>query len=352
MDRLGIAIYDSYYGEKNWLSAVDIIECAKYADEEGLNSVWLNEDKGRDAIALLSLISAKTRQIKLATGIVNIYARSAMQIAMGVGTVHELSEGRAILGIGTGHKYSVTNGHGLPIENVVSRTREYVTLIRKALSGSSFTHQGRLFKLNSARLGFRPPSSLIPIYLAARNPNMIRLAGEIADGLLIFLAPPRLIESDVKEQLKEGAEKAEGRDPQQIDIACWIPCCLTEDSQHADYVAKRTIIQYTRNPRLDSVLWDRLGFLDSIQKVRSALGQAAEKEKVGGERLEKAIKLVPEELSKTIVLAGNENQIERGLQDYVSAGVKLPILMPMSFEEGKSEIMKVIRRSKAINSHT
>ena len=140
--RIGIDFKDEGTGSE--LSARDVLDLARQAEAAGFESMWLNEDIGRDSIAMLAAISTTTKSIGVGTAIVNVYTRSAFQIAMAAATLDELSQGRARLGLSVGHHPWNDLAHGIPLEAPLARLREYVQFIRKALSGKQFTHEWTL----------------------------------------------------------------------------------------------------------------------------------------------------------------------------------------------------------------
>ena len=99
--RIGIDFKDEGTGSE--LSARDVLDLARQAEAAGIESLWLNEDIGRDSIAMLSAIATTTKSIGVGTAIINVYTRSAFQIAMAAATLDDLSQGRARLGLSVGH---------------------------------------------------------------------------------------------------------------------------------------------------------------------------------------------------------------------------------------------------------
>ena len=115
--RIGIDFKDEGTGSE--LSARDVLDLARQAEAAGFESMWLNEDIGRDSIAMLAAISTTTKSIDVGTAIVNVYTRSAFQIAMAAATLDELSQGRARLGLSVGHHPWNDLAHGIPLGSAV-----------------------------------------------------------------------------------------------------------------------------------------------------------------------------------------------------------------------------------------
>lgn len=328
-NALGVNIKDEYYSASNWFRADEIIRASRLAEQGGFHSVWLNEDVGRDSFAMLSSISSQTQKIGLGTAIVNVYARSPMQIAMGIATLDELSNGRAILGLGVGHDRSVLAGHGIQPHKPWERMREYVTIITKALSGEDFSYLGKFFQPKNSRLNYEIPRRKIPIYLGAGSNKTVQLAGEIADGVLINMSSTKHITDEVIPNLKKGALAAK-RNPKDLKVTAILHCYLDADPQHAIDAARRSIARYSRRKSFREMV-SNLGFSDDILKVHEAvLGQ--------GESV--AFKLVPSELAKELALIGSADDISTRINDFVKAGVNLPVLTIRTWSGGGIKLVE------------
>lgn len=147
---MGLNIYDDYYAPINWFKAEEIAHAVRLAEQNGVHSVWLNEDIERDSFVMLGNLAAQTSQIGLATGVANVYTRSAVQIAMASATLNELSNGRAILGVG--YSGAVSAGQGIKMNYSLQRAREYITVLRKMLSGKRFSYHGVYYHIKNCRL--------------------------------------------------------------------------------------------------------------------------------------------------------------------------------------------------------
>src|SRR5262249_38604424 len=147
-------------------------------------SLWSGENWGRDNVTLLSYVAAHTDRIGVGTSIMNVFSRSPALIAQTAATLDELSGGRASIGLGTSGALVIEQWHGVPYRKPLQRTREYIEIIRLALSGERVNYDGEIFHLQRFRLGFNPPRTNIPIYVAALGPKNVELTGELADGWL------------------------------------------------------------------------------------------------------------------------------------------------------------------------
>src|ERR1700742_3211670 len=124
--------------------AAETIADVKLADDSGVDSVWVTENWGQDPFTLLSLLAYETKRIKLATGIVHIYARSPAVLAQHVATLDQLSGGRVILGLGPSGPRVVEHFHGVKFEKPLTRMREYVDIINLLLRGDKLVYDGAI----------------------------------------------------------------------------------------------------------------------------------------------------------------------------------------------------------------
>jgi F420-dependent oxidoreductase-like protein len=189
-----LALNLGYWGNENTRDHVDL---AKEADRLGYSSVWAAEAYGSDAPTVLSWIAAQTERIDVGSAVMQIPARTPAATAMTAATLDALSGGRFRLGLGVSGPQVSEGWHGVRFDEPLARTREYVDVVRLALSRQRLRYEGRHWALplpdgpgKALQLTVRPERERIPVYLAAIGPRNLELTGEIADGwLAIFYAP-------------------------------------------------------------------------------------------------------------------------------------------------------------------
>jgi F420-dependent oxidoreductase-like protein len=231
MDRIGLT-FGSRTGDTR-----EIISLAQRAEALGYETFWLGESWGRESLTILSYVAAKTDRIGIATGIVNVFSRSAAIIAQAAATLDELSGGRFTLGLGTSGPILVEQWHGVPYANPLQRTREYIEVIRLVLSGERVNYNGELLHLERFRLPFTPPRRQIPVFVAAFGPKNLALTGELADGWLpIYLHPGRY--DDMTARIEAGARRA-GRQLSDIRIDPWILTAVVESEDEREQVLRQ-----------------------------------------------------------------------------------------------------------------
>ena len=205
-----------------WFTPTEQVDLAVLADELGLDSVWVSEAWGQDAVSVLGLLAGKTERVALGSGLFQIPARAPAATAMAAATLDVLSKGRFRLGLGVSGPQVSEGWYGVPFARPVSRTREYVEIVRTALARKTLVHEGREYRIpldgaKPLKLLAKPVQARIPIYLGAVGPKAVEQAGEIADGWLPFMLDPEHA-ATLLEPLDRGLAKA-GRTRADIDIA-------------------------------------------------------------------------------------------------------------------------------------
>jgi 5,10-methylenetetrahydromethanopterin reductase len=306
------------------------VEFARYAEARGLHSCWLHEAYwNRDALTYLAAMAAGTRQLGLGTGCINPYTRHPVLIAASLASIDELSGGRVAMGFGTGYPARLRE-QGIALSHPIAAMRESITLIRRLWQGEKVTHAGRIFSLTNVAVTVRPAHP-IPVYLAGWGPRMLRLAGELCEGYLA-----RAVESPASCRRLVGAVReaaaAGGRGAESVDAAAYILCAVDRSRVAARAAMRRDpFVVYQLAVIEDRVLAE--SELDPASKRRIA-------EPFWRGDLEEASRQVGDELLDAFTLAGTADDVLERLTAYVEAGVRLPILQPVSVEE--AEVQRVI----------
>jgi len=186
-----------------------IVKLSVLAEEGGLDTVWITDHfYNKNTYITLTAIALKTRRINLGPGVTNPYVVNPAWTASAIASLDEVSGGRAILGIGAGDRVTLEK---LSIEQKrpLSAIRESVEVIRALLKGETVNIDGKFLKLKDIRLNFKP-SRVVPVYIGAQGPKMLRLASRIGDGILINASSPKdfeyamgIIKEAAGERLKE-----------------------------------------------------------------------------------------------------------------------------------------------------
>lgn len=220
---------------------------SKEAARLGYTSIWTPETMGHDAFQICALRWAATRPVAeegITTGIAvsPVGLRTPIALAMSGGTLTQITGGRFILGIGSGGLYREDERHLYGIKGpVLGLMRDYLVTLRGLLAGESVTYQGTALSLRGARLAIAPPPGT-PVYLGALGPQMLRLGGELANGVALNWCTPQQIAWS-KERVAEGSAKA-GRAPSSVTVAEYIRVCVDEDVELARRTLVRNILGY------------------------------------------------------------------------------------------------------------
>lgn len=234
---------------------------ARTAEEAGFDQFWVSHDLFlRSSPVILTSCALATTSIQLGTCILNPYTIHPAEIAMTAATLQEISKGRFNLGIAAGAS-DFLGWVGIPQERPLARMREVIRQLRACLDGEPVA-------------GWEPQAFLrvplarrIPIYLGATSPGMLRMAGELADGVLPLLFPPEHL-ATVQPLIEQGLRTG-GRHVDAFDLAACIWCSVSDDGAAAEDVMKDKIAYYGH--ALSGYLRDRLGLdpeqLDAMERA-------------------------------------------------------------------------------------
>src|SRR3954467_7226007 len=237
------------------------VERVKLAEELGYESVYLTHISGREPFIVLSAYAQSTSRIRLGTGVTPIYTRTPANMAQTAATLDELSGGRHNLGIGVSHRPVVEGWYGQPTATPVREMREYVPIVRAILRGEQPPAEGEKWQ-TGFRLGGVDPRPDLPIYIAALSPAMLRAAGEIADGAILWLCNPEYIERVVVPEITTGRERA-GKSLDGFDIVAAVPAAAAADPQAAWTAMRADLLPYFGLPFYRAML-ERSGYEEDI----------------------------------------------------------------------------------------
>ncbi len=243
------------------------LERVKLADRLGYEAVYTTHIAGRDSLTTLMAYAAATERIRLGTGVVPIFSRTPATMAQTVATIDEYSSGRMVLGLGVSHRVTVENWHGARIDKPVTQMREYVAGVRAILRGQE-PPESEYFPTKFAFMGYEARAEL-PIYVAALSPKMIKLAGEIADGVMFWLCCPSYIRETAIPALREGLE-ASGRSLEQFDVVAAVPVALSDDPESARAALRQNLVPYASLPFYRAML-EGSGFAEEIAAFDAAM---------------------------------------------------------------------------------
>src|SRR4051794_37780617 len=221
-------------------------ERASRAESLGYHSAYVTHIAGRDSLTVLAAYACRTERITLGTGVLPIYSRTPAATAQTAATVDELSGGRMVLGIGVSHKVTVEGWYGQTIDRPVREMREYAGAVRAMLRGEDPPAGNEKFRTGFRFMGYEPRADL-PIYVAGLSPAMLRLAGEIGDGVVLWLCNHEYIRKVAVPEVIKGRERA-GRGLDGFDVVAAVPAAVTDDPGRARDRLRADLVPYFSLP--------------------------------------------------------------------------------------------------------
>lgn len=300
--RTGLALRDP-------LPWHDVVQVVESAEQTGFETLFLPEIASREAFATLAALAGVTSRLRLASGVVPVPSRTLQAVAMAASTVHELSGGRMVLGLGAGS----------PGPGALARLRESVRILRETFAGNAVQLGGG----ESFRLGLDPGPEPPAIWVAALGPRAMRLAGEVADGILLNWCPPERV-AFARERIREGAKSA-GRDPATVDVGVYLRACVGQDPEVALAALRAAAGEYASYA--------------AYRRQFEAVGLGAEAAAAAEAHAAGLPHQVPESLVRAVCLLGEADTARRRLAAYRDAGTALPVVYPVACLEPVSSIM-------------
>jgi len=324
MTKLGIVPFWKGYDRKL------VLRTAQLAEDLGYHSIWIPEAWAYEQFQLLTEIALHTKRLKLATGIANIFSRSAGLLAMSAATLDEISDGRAILGLGTSGKKVVENFHGVPYEKPLTRVRETIGILRTLWKGERLTpEQSTLADLRHFKLEMTPTRPDIPIYVASLQHKAINEIGRSADGWLPTFWPYEHFAEGV-DWIAEGAREV-GRDPGDVEVAPFLAVVPFDDVAFARSMIKPLVSFYIGGMGIYyHAMFCRFGFQENADLVRDLYNSGDRKQ---------AAAAVSDDLIDAIAICGPADYCREKLADWRAKGmglglVNLPQGAPYEMLEG------------------
>jgi alkanesulfonate monooxygenase SsuD/methylene tetrahydromethanopterin reductase-like flavin-dependent oxidoreductase (luciferase family) len=284
---------------------------ARLAEELGYDAVMLSHIASRDSFTLASALAQHTQRIGLATAVAPLYHRSPASMAQSAATVDDVSGGRFRLGLGVGHRVTMAGWHGQAIGNPTAEMREYVAIVRAILAGE-VPPPGQRWSSTFALMGLAPRPD-ITIYQAALSPAMLRLAGEVSDGVLLWAVPSAYVRDVVIPEVTSGRARA-GKSLDGFEILAVVPSAVTEDRGAALAGIRMELHRYFGLP-FYRTMFEAAGFVADVAAYDKAAGD-----------VQAQMQAISEDFIDQLVAVGNDDDVRRGVQRYVEAGVTNPVV--------------------------
>jgi F420-dependent oxidoreductase-like protein len=243
------------------------LDRVRLAEQLGYHSVFTTHLAGRDSLTVLAAYAHASESIKVGTGVLPIYSRTPAATAQQAATIDEIADGRLTLGIGVSHRVTVENWYGAQIRKPVSEMRDYVAILRAIFAGED-PPESETFPTRFHFLGLQPRADL-PIYVAALSPKMLELAGEVADGVILWLCNPDYIRDVVVPHVSEGRRKA-GKDLDGFDIVAAVPTAVTGEVDGARATLRADLAPYFLLPFYRKMI-ERSGYEADVKLFDEAM---------------------------------------------------------------------------------
>jgi probable F420-dependent oxidoreductase len=325
--------------QKRWALSVPLdgftlaehADIARAAERLGYTDAWSLEIDGVDGFAPLAVVAQATH-MRIGTAIANVFTRGPATLAMSAAGLGEMAPGRFCLGLGAGSQAIVETWNGGTFHRPVTRVREMVHFLQRALAGERVVFHGDTFTVEGFRLS-RPVTPPIPIHVAALRPGMLRLAGEVSDGAIINWLSAQDVPRSV--HIVRDAARQAGRDPAAIEITARLMVSVDPPSAMADMFVRRYIAAYLNVPVYKAFhVW--LG----RQELLRPMWQAWE----SGDR-RAAVAAIPDQVVDDLIVRGTGPDIRAHVQRYLEAGVDTACLHLLTYEADPPRRREVLQNA-------
>ena len=305
------------------------IEYVRQAEAAGFSAVWQADSRlVRDAVVPMAAFAAATERIKVGSGVIDIWTRNAARLASTFSTLDDLAPGRILCGLGAWWD-PLASKVGIERARPLTVMREVIAALRGLLGNQQVSIEGTRVRLDGVELDYvyqeRRPKD-VPIYIGATGMQMMELAGEIADGVVLNYLVDPAYNVQAMEALTRGAAKA-GRSVDDVDRPQLVVCSVDADRQAALDAARLMVTQYLgQQPHIMKASGVPQELLDEIATV---LTWPATHEQVAA-----ASRLVPDDVVQRCTASGSPDEVVAKVDEYVANGCTCPILYPLGPDVG------------------
>ena len=285
-------------------------------EARGYHTAWTGETSGYDAVAVMAAMLAHSTRLHVGSAVVPVQTRTPTLLGMTAATLGHLAPGRVALGIGLSSRIIVEQWHGSRFSAALAQIREAVHIIRLVSAGERVNFEGTFYRVRNFRL--TAPAAPARIVLAALGPEMLELAGEIADGVVLNWIPPEAVPASLA-HVQAGARRA-GRSLEEFETACFIRTCVTDDVATARTALARDITGYAIVDVYAS-FFRTAGFASEVDAV-NVRWQA-------GDRAGAVAEISPRVLDGLGVV-GDEAFCRDRIEAFARAGLSMPVVLPFN----------------------
>lgn len=318
------------------LPLAEYVAVAREMEARGYHSAWIGEVSGADAVTVMTLLASHTERLQVGSAVVAVQTRTPVILGLTAATLGHVAPGRILLGLGLSSPTVVEQWHGLRFAPALEQVREAVHIIRRVAAGERVDVAGQHYRVRGFRMTAAPPPGPVRIVLAALGPEMLELAGEIADGVLLNWIPPEWVGASIA-RLQAGARRA-GRRLADFEIAAYIRVCVTDAPDAARQTLARDITGYATVDAYAS-FFRSAGFTAEVDALLAAWN--------AGDRAE-AVRQVSARLLDGLGVVGDERFCRERIAAFAGAGLTLPIVLPFApagpaGPEGRAALLRTLR---------
>lgn len=308
------------------------------ADYSGCGYLWVPEAWGLEAFSTVGRLISITKRIRVGTGVVNIYSRTAGTLGMGCATMNQMAPGRFLLGLGVSGDGLVESFHGMKFERPFKRMQEYVECVRKIQSGEPVDYEGEILRLSRFRLFTSPVNPPVPVYIGAMGEKNLAFAGKIADGAIVTCFPVSKLP-----QSSELVNQSDASKKKKVFafIHMSLPSNEREEAAAKLEVAKFISFYVTSMGKYYAQNLIRLGFAKEVEAIKSAASSGGTAE---------AVKVITEDFLNEFSLIGRPTRIIERLATIPENIHPIFVLNATTSKEGDNSARALREISAALQS--
>jgi len=260
-DRLKVGAVVDGYGS----STRAVLEMAEHAEKTGMDSVWLSQmPNQREVGTVVAGLAVATQRVSIASAVLPMYTRPPVIMAQSAMTTDELSGGRVVLGLGLGHRGVGDWMVGSRPVPPVTGTREYLTIVTSLIREGEVSFDGRFHSGHAAYSGQRRED--LPVLLGAFGPKMLEVAGELADGVILWMCTPEYVSRHAFAALRRGWQRRGGR-PSTFSVVAMMHAGVSPEPDRDREVFARLLSSYLRVATYRK-LFEASGFTEAVAANR------------------------------------------------------------------------------------
>lgn len=287
---------------------------AKELCAKGYDEIWLAEVNAGESYALAGALSQAVPGVRIGTGVVPLQTRTVMIHAMGALTLHELTDGKFALGIGISSENIVRDWAGQPFDQPLVRMRESLVALKKLLAGEKVSFEGTTLRMKNLKLAGKAD---VPIYVGALNAQMLRLAGALADGVMLNMVPEHAL-PQVLTEIHAGAREA-GRDPSTLELVTRLHVHIADTLQEG-----RDLVRRTFGPYVATAGYNRFFRWIGMQEAAQVAECFAKGDRNG------VAQAMSDRICDAVGVTGPEDHVRARIRAYAEQGVNVCVLNPIS----------------------